>query len=263
MTVKNSELSVTILGSGTCVPSLRRSSCSALIETYGKKLVFDLGPGTMRRLLEIDIKIFDISFIFLSHFHPDHTGELATFLFANKYPDKQQRQEPVTIIAGRGFSELYNKLKMVYGNWIELEPGLMNIIELDNKNYSLIKFDDFTVEAIPVEHNDESLAYRITSRNGISVIYSGDTDFSNNLVTLAKEADLLICESALPDKLKVKGHLTPSLAGKIATMANVQKLLLTHFYPECDEVDIEKECRKTYSGELILAEDLMTLRVSH
>ena len=257
MTVKNFELSVTILGSGTCVPSLRRSSCSVLIETGGKKLVFDLGPGTMRRLLEVDTKIFDISFIFFSHFHPDHTGELATFLFANRYPDKEQRQEPVTIIAGRGFSELYNKLKMVYGNWVELEPGLMNIVELDNKNYDIIKFDDFTIESIPVEHNDESLAYRITSRNGISVVYSGDTDFSNNLVTLAKEADLLICESALPDALKVKGHLTPSLAGKIATMASVRKLLLTHFYPECDEIDIEKECCKTYSGELILAEDLM------
>ena len=57
----------------------------------------------------------------------------------------------------------------------------------------------------------------------------------------------------------MKGHLTPSLAGKIATMANVRKLLLTHFYPECDEVDIAKECRKTYSGELILAENFMTV----
>ena len=42
-------------------------------------------------------------------------------------------------------------------------------------------------------------------------------------------------------------------------IANVRKLLLTHFYPECGEVDIEKECRKTYSGDLILAEDFMTV----
>jgi len=90
-------------------------------------------------------------------------------------------------------------------------------------------------------------------------VYSGDTDFSNNLVTLANEADLLICESALPDELKANGHLTPSLAGKTAAMANVKKLILTHFYPECDEVDIEKQCRKTYGGELILAEDLMKI----
>ena len=121
--------------------------------------------------------------------------------------------------------------------------------------------DDFIIESIPVEHNNESLAYRLTNRNGISVVYSGDTDFSNNLVTLAKEADLLICESAFPDKLKGKGHLTPSLAGKIATMANVRKLLLTHFYPECHEVDIKRECRGSYNNELIIAEDLMTINV--
>ena len=253
------ELSVTILGSGTCVPSLKRSSCSVLIETGGKKLVFDLGPGTIKRLLEVDTKLFDISFIFFSHFHPDHTGELVSFLFSSKYSGKERRQTPITFLAGRGFAEFYNRLKMVYGNWVELEPGLMNIVELDNKNYDIIKFDDFTIESIPVEHNDESLAYRVTSRNGISVVYSGDTDFSNNLVVLAKEADLLICESALPDELKVKGHLTPSLAGKIATMANVRKLMLIHFYPECDDADIEKECRKTYSNKLILAEDLMEI----
>ena len=112
------------------------------------------------------------------------------------------------------------------------------------------------VESIPVEHNAESIAYRITGSGGKSVVYSGDTDFSENLVTLSKDADLLICESALPDELKVEGHLTPSLAGEIATRANVRKLVFTHFYPECDQVDIEKQCRQTYDGPLVLAEDL-------
>ena len=55
--------------------------------------------------------------------------------------------------------------------------------------------------------------------------------------------------------------LTPSLAGEIATQANVRKLVLTHFYPECDHVDIEMECRKTYTGPLVLAEDLMQIEV--
>ncbi|MBW1822481.1 MAG: ribonuclease Z, partial [Deltaproteobacteria bacterium] len=82
-----SDITVTILGSGTCVPSLKRSSCSVLVEVSDSKLLFDSGPGTMRRLLEAGITIFDISFIFYSHLHPDHTGELVTFLFATKYPD--------------------------------------------------------------------------------------------------------------------------------------------------------------------------------
>ncbi|RLC74748.1 MAG: MBL fold metallo-hydrolase, partial [Chloroflexi bacterium] len=153
----------------------------------------------------------------------------------------------------------YKKLKNVYGNWIEISPKLLNIIELDNTGPDSIRFNDFTVKSLPVEHTDESIAYRIDSAHGKSVVYSGDTDFSDNLISLAKDADLLICESALPDELKVKGHLTPSLAGEIATRANVRKLLLTHFYPECDQVDIKKQCRKTWSGPLVLAEDLMNV----
>ena len=255
------EMSVTILGSGTCVPSLKRSSCSILMKIRDKFLVFDSGAGTMHKLLENGVEIFDVSFVFYSHFHPDHTAELVPFLFANKYPDGSRRKIPLTLMAGKGFATFYNNLKNVYGHWIELAPGLLTIVELDNTGYDMREFDDFKVESFPVEHNPESIAYRITSPGGISMVYSGDTDFSENLVTLSKDADLLICESALPDELKVKGHLTPSLAGEIADRANVRKLVLTHFYPECDHVDIEKECRKTYSGPLLLAEDLMQINL--
>jgi ribonuclease BN (tRNA processing enzyme) len=117
------------------------------------------------------------------------------------------------------------------------------------------------VNSLPVEHNPESLAYRITGPGDTSIVYSGDTDYSDNLVSLAKNADVLICESAFPDQMKVRGHLTPSLAGEIATRANVGKLVLTHFYPECDQVDIETECRKSYTGPLVLAQDLMKINV--
>ena len=79
------EISVTILGSGTCVPSLKRSSCSVLMKIKDSLLLFDSGPGTMRRLLEAGTTIFDISHLFYSHLHPDHTGELVSFIFANKY----------------------------------------------------------------------------------------------------------------------------------------------------------------------------------
>ncbi|HDL07293.1 MAG TPA: ribonuclease Z, partial [Desulfobacteraceae bacterium] len=119
MVFSNTDIAVTILGSGTCVPSLKRSSCSVLVETGGSKLLFDSGPGTIRRLLEAETTIFEISFIFYSHFHPDHTGELVPFLFATKYPYEDRRPIPLTIAAGKGFSNFFEKLKMVYGNWIE------------------------------------------------------------------------------------------------------------------------------------------------
>jgi ribonuclease BN (tRNA processing enzyme) len=112
-----------------------------------------------------------------------------------------------------------------------------------------------------MRHNPESLAYRVTSAAGRSAVYSGDTDYNENLIALSKNADLLICESAFPDDAKTAGHLTPSLAGEIATQANVKTLVLTHLYPQCDLVDIAGQCRRTYRGKLILARDLQRIVV--
>ena len=102
MSVEKPEITVTILGSGTCVPSLERSSCSVMVAVSDTKLLFDSGPGTMRRLLRANTTIFDVDYIFYSHFHPDHTAELVPFLFATKYPDMGQRQRALTIVAGQG-----------------------------------------------------------------------------------------------------------------------------------------------------------------
>ncbi len=255
------DIIVTILGSGTCVPSLERSSCSVMMEISGARLLFDSGPGTMRRLLRTQTTIFDVDYILYSHFHPDHTAELVPFLFATKYPDMSQRHTVLTIIAAMGFEDFFGGLKTVYGKWIELDPGLVEIIQMNNRSGDFRRLKDFTVQSAPVEHNPESIAYRVTGAGGGSVVYSGDTDYSENLIALSKDADLLICESALPDDYRIDGHLTPSLAGDIATRAGVRKLVLTHFYPECDKTDIEQECRKTYDGPLVLAEDLMKIEI--
>ncbi len=67
MSNQKSGITVTILGSGTCVPSLKRSSCSVLMQLGSTRLLFDSGPGTMRRLLEADTTIFELDFIFLEN----------------------------------------------------------------------------------------------------------------------------------------------------------------------------------------------------
>jgi ribonuclease BN (tRNA processing enzyme) len=254
-------MTVTILGSGTCVPSLERSSCAVLVTVGAATILLDSGAGTMRRLLEAGKTIFDLSHIIYSHFHPDHTGELVPMLFASKYPDSRRRQTHLSICAGEGLAEFMNGLKRVYGRWIELEPGVLDIIEVDVNGPDSLRFKDFTVKTMPVKHNPESIAIRISSTNGSSVVYSGDTDVCESLVSLARNADLLICESAVPDDQKVDGHLTPSLAGDIASRAGVGQLVLTHFYPECEQADIIQECRKTFSGPLLLAYDLMKLEL--
>ncbi len=188
---------ITIIGSGTCVPSLKRSACSVLIEVNGQKVLVDCGPGTMRRLLEVGVSIFELTHLCFSHFHPDHTSELVPLLFATKYPDSGQRQKPLTLIAGQGIKVFYKGLQEVYGPWIELPPGLLRIKELATNKPVTLDLEHFTLHSIPVEHNPESIAFRIDSPNGQAVVYSGDTDFSDNLISLANGADLLICESRL------------------------------------------------------------------
>ena len=258
---KRQMMKITILGSGTSVPSLKRSSSSILITTEQSLLLFDTGAGTMRRLLEVGITIDKITHIFYTHLHPDHTSELVPFLFATKYPPIHESRKPFSIVAGQGFVDFYKKLKTVYGTWIELAPGLVEISELNTKDRDHLDGGFFDIDSLPMNHTEISLGYRVTDSRGRSVVYSGDTDFCESLVELAKGADVLICESAFPDDMKVTGHLTPSLAGEIAEEAGVKKLVLTHFYPECDGADLSGQCRKTYQGPLVLAEDFMEIEV--
>ena len=253
------DMRLTILGSGTCVPSLERSACAALVQTGGANLLFDVGPGTMHRLLAAGVTVFDISHLFLSHFHPDHTGELASFLFSNKYPEGRRRKQPLALFGGNGFGQFMERLVSVYGNWIQLAPGMVETVELNNTAIASRPLGDLTVTWGPVSHNPESTAYRISGPGGRSIVVSGDTDYCESLITLAKEADILVCESAFPDELKTPGHLTPSGAAEIAARADVGRLVLTHLYPECDAVDIEAQCRKGWRGPLSIAQDLMTI----
>jgi ribonuclease BN (tRNA processing enzyme) len=253
------DIVVTVLGSGTCVPSLERSSCSILVETGGRKWLIDSGAGTLRRLLEAGTTIFELSHLLYSHLHPDHTADLVPLLFATKYPDEPGRTEPLTIVAGRGFLDFFDRLKQVYGNWIDIGGHLLKIVEMDVLGPDRVRLGGIAIDSAPMEHSPQSIAFRLTGPAGKSLVYSGDTDYSEELFGLAHQADLLICESAFPEGRKVRGHLTPALAGEIAARAGVHRLMLTHFYPICDQTDIEAECRRTYRGPLVLARDLMRI----
>jgi ribonuclease BN (tRNA processing enzyme) len=110
-------------------------------------------------------------------------------------------------------------------------------------------------------HLPESVAYRIEFKDGKILTISGDTDYSRNLVELASEADLLVLECSFPNDKKVEGHLTPSLAGRIALESRCKKLVLAHLYPICDQFDIQKECEQVFKGEIIVGEDLMRIKI--
>ena len=95
-----------ILGSGTCVPSLKRSSPALIIKAGGKVLLFDSGSGTIRRMLEAGITYHDIDYIFYTHIHPDHVSDLVPFIFTSKYAE-QPRIKNLDIIGGKGVKKIF------------------------------------------------------------------------------------------------------------------------------------------------------------
>ena len=79
-------------------------------------MLIDVGPSVVRRLLEAGHRVNDIDTIILTHFHPDHTADLSTFLFASNYGGPERRT-PLALAGGRGLPIFYRRLARLYP-WI-------------------------------------------------------------------------------------------------------------------------------------------------
>ena len=249
-------IEVIIMGSGTGLPSRRRGLPGMLLRIGRENLLFDSGAGTLRKLLEIEISYHDLDYIFYTHLHPDHTLDLVSILFAMKYPGSPRKKE-LHLIGPKGFQDFHEGLVDIYGHSIQAELYELYVEEIGEGE---TRYDGWKVISKPLPHTEHSLGYRVEFYDK-RIAYSGDTDYCENIVTLAKEVDLLILECSFPDEMKVEGHLTPSLAGRIARESNCRRLILTHLYPLCDEYDILRQCREEFDGEIIVAEDLLRVEV--
>lgn len=247
-----------VIGSGTGVPSTRRGSPAYAVQAAGRLLVMDLGPGALRALVRHGLNFSDIDLLALTHLHPDHVADLVPFFFATRYSLGYTRQKPFKLLVARGFQEFYGHLRAAFNQWVEPPPGLLDLQELSPSEPVTLSWEGLTIQSAPVNHTPASLAYRV-EWEGRSLVYSGDTDESDSLVALARGADLLVLEASNP--FKVPGHLTPSEAGRLAAQAQVKRLVLTHFYPPCDEVDVGALAAQEFSGEIIRAEDGLRVQV--
>ncbi len=248
-------MEIIVLGSGTCVPSLKRGSPGLILRIEERVLLFDSGAGTLERMLKMGITYLDLDLVLYTHTHPDHVADLVPLVFACKYGENPRKKD-LSFIGGRGFKAYLQAIQGVYGHW--LQPNLFQI-QVREVLDDVLNYDLFRVTSKPMNHLPESVGYRVESHDGKSVAISGDTDYCSSLVELARDVDLLVIESALPDEMKADGHLTPSLAGRVARESRCKKVVLTHLYPVCDTVDIVGQCRTEYQGELVIAEDLMRI----
>lgn len=246
-----------VLGSGSAVPHPRRGTAGNLVRRAGCTLLIDAGLGTLQKLAVLGISPAEPDAVAFTHLHLDHTAELAPLLFSLRNVGIG-RTKTLTLLGAPGLRDFYERLRRTYGSWVEAGSYPLEIEEISGRPVSL---GALVLSAFPVSHTPQSVAFRVEEpESGKVAAFSGDTDLCDGLVTAARNADVAVFECSFPDELKVEGHLTPGEAGKAASAAGVRKLVLTHFYPECEGADILGQCRKTFSGPIILAEDL--LRVS-
>jgi len=251
------KFNVTILGAGTGVPLKNRQAPGLVVQTDKTLLLLDSGSGAAYQIAKAGFKYYRFDHLFYSHYaHPDHINDLAELIFANGCFDPPRSRE-LTIYGPKGIKSFFKKLTALY-------PVLEKVkypIKIQELEQIQIMIDDIMIESRPLSHQQNScLGYRI-EYEGKSLIYSGDTDYCESLIDLARKGDLLVVECSFPDGYKVEGHLTPGEVGEIATRAEVKKVILTHLYPLCDQYDVVSQVKKKFSGEVIRAEDLMSVTI--
>ncbi|MFN3532661.1 MAG: MBL fold metallo-hydrolase [Candidatus Brocadia sp.] len=249
-------MELTIIGSGTGIPSKTRSYPCTLLKIKDHHLVFDTGPGSLRQLFLAGITYLDIDYIYYSHFHPDHSLDLVSILFAMRY-NEPKRTNPLYVTGPTGLKAFYEGLASVFGEAIKPKTFDLHFNEIDKGE---LIYDGWKIIVEPLCHSMHSIGFRIESRSGKTLAYSGDTDYCDGILRLAKKVNTLILECSFPDDQKVEGHLTPRLCAQIARESQCDKLLLSHFYPICDaciknNIYLQGELKNIYNGEVIFAED--------
>jgi ribonuclease BN (tRNA processing enzyme) len=252
-------MKLTILGSGTVVPDGARNSSGYFIESRELRMMVDCGAGTVHALDRYGLPWREMSHLFVSHFHVDHVGELASLFFAFKHAIRDARSDPFTLIGAHALDRVTGGLKQAFGDDLftpkfpvevrKVAPG--DRVELAPGSY-------LSVAKTP--HTDESLAVRVESE-GRAVCYTGDTDYDEGLAEFFSGADLLVSECSFRERKEGVPHLSIPDVARLAARAKVSRLAVTHFYFDVNEAEVEAELRKEFSGEVIIGRDGLSISI--
>lgn len=254
-------MKLTVLGSGSCIPAPNRGNPGYLLETDGRLILLDGGAGAIRNIPDSGADYRQVSHICYTHLHPDHTFDFVPLQFALKNDPDLRKPHHLRILAPKGFLEYWRRVHAIYSRWIDDDEISLEITEHESGEESDLGFVKITTG--PVVHTDHSIAFRFEDREGNVFVYSGDTGYSEEFISFASDADLLLLESAIPERAEFESHLTPSQAGKLASIAGARRTVLTHFYPQVErEDDIRAIVKGVYSGEVSLARDGETYQIS-
>lgn len=242
-----------ILGSGTAIPHLRRGASGyALVSDDGTACVLECGPGSTRRWPSAGIDFANVRVVMVTHHHVDHCCDLPAVLFGRMVVGPNG-VGPLTLVGPAGHRGHMATVRELFGDQLDDREGLVEVREMGDGDRLVV--DGFELHSRHVRHRDGAIGVRVRA-DGSTFAFSGDSGPCDGLVELCRGADLALLECSYPRERETRSHLNARTAAEVAVAAGVERLVLTHFYPMCDGVDIEAQVRDAgYRGRLHLASD--------
>lgn len=208
------------------------------------RVLLDLGSGALGPL-QTHVDLRDIDAVLLSHLHPDHFLDLCGLYVALRYDPVGPITERLPVYGPAG---TFQRLEQAYGDH---EKGSLALTYVAHAwtDGEPVTIGPFTVTPRRVWHPVEAYGLRVEA-GGAALAYSGDTDECDNLVELARDADVLLAEAAFVEgRDDARGvHLTGLRAGQTAAKAQARRLLLTHLPVWTPPDVVLAEARSVFDG---------------
>ena len=255
-------MKLVVLGSGSAVPHPQRSSSAYWLETARGTLMLDFAASAIHRLAQEKLDWAQLDAIWLSHFHLDHIGGLAPFLFGTRNaPEMRSRAEPLRIFGAQGLKKLVERFDAANDYKLFQQPFPLEIREVEaGEEFEILP--ETRAVTLKTPHTDESLALHLRDETGKTLVYSSDTGFTKTLGAFARRADLFVLESSYFKDKQVEKHLELEEAMFLIRYADPKRALLTHFYAEWDAVDFSREVEKFKpSCDVIQAQDGLKIEI--
>jgi len=255
-------MKLVVLGSGSTVPHPQRSSSAYWLETSGGNILLDCSATAPHQMAKFGVDWPNLDAIWISHFHMDHVGGLGPLFAGTKHaPEMRERKNPLTIYGPKGTERLFDGISSARDYKLREQPFPVKVIEIDQAE----KFEIVPgVEAVPMKtpHTDESVAIRI-SDGKTTLMYSSDTGFDEKIADFASGVELMLLECTFVREKPSQKHLILREAIHLINKAKPRRAMLTHFYPEWDNVDFEKEvAAQSPMCEVVQAEDGLTIETN-